>query len=66
MKKTKAELLRGTSHELEHTEDRDIAELIARDHLRDDKDYYDKLEIAEETSLPKLKKLLRMEERKCH
>ena len=36
----KKELAKGTEHELEHTTSRDIAELIARDHLIEVPNYY--------------------------
>lgn len=38
------ELERGTEHEMEHTDSRDVAERIAMDHLAEDPDYYEKLE----------------------
>ena len=37
-------LRRGTLVEEEHTEDSDLAQEIAMDHLTEDPDYYDKLE----------------------
>lgn len=40
------ELRVGTKEELEHTSDLDEAEEIAREHLEEDKNYYDKLEDA--------------------
>lgn len=33
----------GTEHELEHTDDRDLAQEIAMDHLAEDPEYYEKL-----------------------
>lgn len=38
------ELLRGTTHEMEHTEDPETAKEIAKDHLAEDEEYYEKLE----------------------
>ncbi len=38
------ELLRGTSHEMEHTDDPEVAKEIAKDHLAEDEEYYEKLE----------------------
>lgn len=37
-------LAKGIKHELEHTKDEKIASEIARDHLAEDPEYYDKLE----------------------
>jgi hypothetical protein len=37
-------LAKGIKTELEHTEDRSLAQEIAMDHLVEDPDYYDKLE----------------------
>ena len=39
------ELAVGTREELEHTDDREEAERIAREHLREDPDYYTKLAV---------------------
>jgi len=36
----------GLQHELEHTRDRNVALIIAADHLAEDPDYYVKLEKA--------------------
>lgn len=41
------ELARGTLHEMEHTDDPDVAKEIAKDHLAEDPDYYKKLESIE-------------------
>lgn len=41
------ELARGTLHEMEHTDDPDVAKEIAKDHLAEDPDYYKKLEAIE-------------------
>lgn len=38
------QLWRGTKHEMEHTNDPEVAEEVAKDHLVEDSDYYDKLE----------------------
>lgn len=43
----RTELARGTKHELEHTNDRRIAQEIAMDHLAEDKRYYQKLALIE-------------------
>lgn len=40
----KADLRKGEQHEREHTKSPSIAREIAKDHLAEDKDYYDKLE----------------------
>lgn len=37
-------LAQGIKHEMEHTSDEQIAKEIAKDHLKEDKDYYNKLE----------------------
>jgi len=42
------ELEEGTEHELEHTDDEEIAEEIATDHLEESDDYYSDLEEMEE------------------
>lgn len=48
------ELARGTLHEMEHTDDPDVAKEIAKDHLAEDPDYYKKLEaVAMALKLPK-------------
>lgn len=41
----------GIKHELEHTQDRDIAEEIAKDHLCEDENYYTKLATIEKAGL---------------
>jgi hypothetical protein len=41
------ELERGTKHELEHTDDPEIAREIAMDHLAEDEAYYERLEALE-------------------
>jgi len=41
------QLAKGIKVELEHTDDLNIAEEIAMDHLTEDPKYYDKLEIIE-------------------
>lgn len=51
----KKELQRGISHELEHTDNVEIAKEIAKDHLIDDKDYYKKLEKLEKEKIKSLK-----------
>lgn len=38
------ELKKGIQHELEHTDDLDVAKAIAKDHLVEDPKYYSKLE----------------------
>jgi len=38
------QLEKGIKHEYEHTKDRDIAKIIALDHIKQISDYYDKLE----------------------
>lgn len=43
----KRELARGTEHEMEHTNDRRLAQEIAMDHLAEDKRYYQKLALIE-------------------
>jgi hypothetical protein len=40
----KASLKKGIKVELEHTDDRQVAQEIAMDHLTEDPEYYDKLE----------------------
>lgn len=40
-------LAKGTLHEMEHTDDPDIAEEIAMDHLAEDEGYYEKLDAME-------------------
>jgi hypothetical protein len=40
-------LAKGTKVELEHTDDKALAEEITGDHLTEDEDYYDKLETIE-------------------
>jgi len=40
------ELKMGTEEEFEHTDDREIASKIAKDHLDEDKKYYSKLKEA--------------------
>lgn len=52
------ELLKGTKVEHEHTDDDEIARSIAKDHLSEDKDYYKKLKIMEETGMKDLKALM--------
>jgi hypothetical protein len=42
-----AALRKGTEHELEHTSDWGIAQEIAMDHLAEDPEYYEKLELIE-------------------
>ncbi len=37
-------LAKGIKHEMEHTENEEIAKEIAKDHLSEDPDYYDKLD----------------------
>jgi len=41
------QLQRGTDVEMEHTDDREEAQRIAMDHLVEDPDYYEKLELVE-------------------
>jgi Protein of unknown function (DUF5661) len=41
------QLAKGIKVEIEHTNDPNLAKEIAMDHLHEDKDYYDKLEIME-------------------
>lgn len=48
----KKQLAAGTKHELEHTDDRTLAQEIAMDHLAEDSDYYVKLR-AVEKALPR-------------
>lgn len=43
-----ASLAKGTIVELEHVDDRAIAQEIAMDHLTEDPDYYEKLETIED------------------
>lgn len=45
---SKAQLQRGTQHELEHTKNRIAAQRIAEDHLRRYPTYYTRLEQAEQ------------------
>lgn len=40
-------LAKGISVELEHTDDKDLAQEIAMDHLTEDPNYYDKLSFIE-------------------
>lgn len=42
------ELKKGIKHELEHTDDREVATEIAKDHLTEDPQYYTKLEAMED------------------
>lgn len=42
----KEQLNKGIQHEMEHTKDAAIAEEIAKDHLKEDAQYYDKLDKA--------------------
>lgn len=37
-------LQKGIKHELEHTDDESVAKEIAKDHLTEDPNYYDKLD----------------------
>lgn len=37
-------LAQGIKHEMEHTKDEQVAKEIVKDHLKEDKDYYSKLE----------------------
>jgi hypothetical protein len=41
-------LKKGTDHEMEHTPDRYVAEMIAKHHIAEDSDYYDDLEKIED------------------
>lgn len=41
------QLQKGLKVEMEHTDDKEIAKEIAKDHLTEDKDYYIKLETIE-------------------
>jgi len=43
LSRVEAALKKGVKVEAEHTDDRDIAYQIARDHVYEDPDYYDKL-----------------------
>jgi hypothetical protein len=49
----KPELAKGVKVEMEHSTDPAIAKEIAKDHLTEDKDYFDKLEIVESDILTK-------------
>lgn len=49
----KKQLAQGTKHELEHTDDRALAQEIAMDHLSEDGDYYKKLKRVEKSASPK-------------
>lgn len=40
----KDQLEKGMKHEMEHTNDKNLAKEIAKDHLVEDPEYYDKLE----------------------
>lgn len=40
----KKELKKGQGHEKEHTDNPEIAKEIAKDHLKEDKSYYEKLD----------------------
>jgi hypothetical protein len=40
----KKELKKGETHEKEHTDDPSIAKEIAKDHIKEDKSYYEKLD----------------------
>jgi len=55
----KKELSKGRKVELEHTNNPEIAEEIARDHLFEDKDYYKKLEKMEKLPIKKAKNTIR-------
>ena len=41
-------LAEGTKHEMEHTDDEEVAKSIAKDHLAEDEDYYTKLKSIED------------------
>ena len=43
-----AALAKGTKVELEHVDNKELAQEIAMDHLTEDPDYYDKLETIED------------------
>jgi hypothetical protein len=45
----KKQLEIGIKHELEHTKDRQIAKEIAKDHLSEDPNYYEKIKKIEKT-----------------
>lgn len=45
----KKQLETGIKHELEHTKDRQIAKEIAKDHLSEDPNYYEKIKKIEKT-----------------
>ncbi len=54
------DLEQGISHELEHTDNRDIATEIAKDHLIEDPNYYKKLESIEAFNAFLLVKLIKI------
>lgn len=56
VKQIKDQLKKGTEIELEHTDDKNIAREIAKDHLFEFPDYYDRLEKMEEKAKRELKK----------
>ena len=53
----KKELVKGMDHEREHTTSKKIQKEIAKDHLTEDPEYYEKLEKIEKKSVDKLIKL---------
>lgn len=53
---SKRELAKGIKVELEHTSSRAVAKKIAKDHLVEDRNYYRKLAIMEETPYEEYKK----------
>lgn len=52
----KEALKKGMAVELEHTSDPQIAAEIARDHLTEDSQYYDKLALMEKSSLERMRR----------
>jgi hypothetical protein len=59
MKIKKADVARGTKHEMEHTKSKKLAKKIAMDHLKEHPLYYDK-----KVGLKSFEKKLKRKERK--
>lgn len=58
LKELKSQYNKGFKVELEHTNDKQMAGEIARDHLMEDPKYYDKLETIEESDMPVIKRTI--------
>lgn len=49
-----SELAKGETHEHEHTNNDQVAKEIAKDHLRENPDYYEKAEVNEKSAMPEI------------